>query len=335
MNFKATNWFERNYKWLSAVLIGLFTAYGICYYINLSDKSDTFIASLIYALLLFLAGIYLNYMSNTIESKIDDRIDIYRNLLLARSFLKNDDERNDLERVLNRIAWFQISTGRSKKHQENDPRPIISERGIRFDASDLVIEKEFETAYDDVRSRIISFLHMYLQENDIQIKTSDISISSLSSFKPDLWCKENLEDYSKHGRKMVAFIYKQMEAERFDIEALEFLGQKVMNLYDNFLYQTNKNINQIERMYGGKLQYKMLQQNELQENFRFVMERIYEVEDRLSGSIDEHDVKMESYVSEINDVLIATNDLRNQIADLQDSIENNLIAKLEDNYPNS
>jgi len=65
----------------------------------------------------------------------------------------------------------------------------------------------------------------------------------------------------------------------------------------------------------------MLQQNELQENFRFVLERIYEVEDRLAGSIDEHDDKIENYVSEIHGVLLATNDIINQITDLQDSIE--------------
>lgn len=321
MDFKATRWLERNYKWLATIIIVFFSAYAIYYYIKLNDKSDTFVAAIIYALLLFVAGIYLNYMNNSIDSKIDDRIEIYRNLLLARSFLKHEGERIDLERVLDRIAWFQISTGRDKRREDNDPRPVITDRGIKFNAKELEIEERFITAYNEVHSRIIDFLQKYVQENDLKIKTRNISISSLSSFKPDIWCKENLLDYATYGRKMVVFIYKQMEAERIDIEELEFLGNKVMKLYNNYLYQTNKNIKQIERIYGGKLKHKMLQQNELQENFRFVMERIYEVEDRLSGSIDEHDVKIENYVSEVHDVLLATNDIVNQITDLQDLIE--------------
>ena len=327
MDFKATRWLERNYKWLATIVIVFFTTYAIYYYINLNDRSDTFVAALIYALLLFVAGIYLNYMNNSIDSKIDDRIEIYRNLLLARSFLKHEDERNDLEKVLNRISWFQISTGRNKKREDNDPRPIISDRGIKFNAKELEIEERFITAYNEVHSRIIDFLQKYIQENDLKIKTRNISINSLSSFKPDLWCRENLEDYSKHGRKMVSYIYKQMEAERFEIESLEVLGQKVMALYDQYLYQTNKNIQHIERIYGRKLHYKMLQQDELQENFKFIMERIYEVEDRLSGSISEHDDKIEGYVCEINDVLRSVNGIGLQILDLQNSVDNYLDHK--------
>lgn len=321
MDFKATNLFERNYKWLAAIFVGAFTAYAIYYYVGLDDKSDTFVIALGYALLLFLAGIFLNYMNSVNESKIDERIEIYRNLSKASSFLEDDNDKEYLERVRMRIIMFQVSTGRTEDMENPNIRPMISQRGIKFNASELVIEEEFENAYHALLSKLRLVVQTYIKENDIQINSRNISLNSISLFSPDIWCRENLCDYNKYGRKMIAYLYKELEKIREEIEALEGIGQKVMRLYDQYQCRANKNIKQIERIYGRKLNYKMLQKSELEENFRFVLERIYEVEDRLSESIDEHDDKMENYVSEINEVLQATNDIRIQIIELQDTIE--------------
>jgi hypothetical protein len=118
---------------------------------------------------------------------------------------------------------------------------------------------------------------------------------------------------------MIKYLYENLEIVREEIDALELIGQKVMRLYDQYLFRASENIRQIERIYRRKLNYKMLQQNELEENFRFVLERIYEVEDRLTTNIDEHDEKIEGYVSEINDILNVVIDIKWQIDSLKDT----------------
>lgn len=64
MDFKATGWLERNYKWIVAIIIIVISLSGLIYYFSLKDKSDTFIAASLYALFLFAAGVYMNYMTN-------------------------------------------------------------------------------------------------------------------------------------------------------------------------------------------------------------------------------------------------------------------------------
>jgi hypothetical protein len=319
MDFKVTNWFERNYKWLSALFISFITAYAIFYYTRLDDKSDTFVVALLYALLLFVAGIYFNYMSNTIESKIDERIDIYRNLEKVKSTLEYESTMEYLESVRSRIISFQIFTGRDKDHKDSNRRPYISDRGVRFKANELIVEEEYQTAYGDLKARLINIIQNYFNENGLSAKGRNISIDSISLFKPEIWCKENLAEYDKHGRRMIKYLYENLEIVREEIDALELIGQKVMRLYDQYLFRASENIRQIERIYRRKLNYKMLQQNELEENFRFVLERIYEVEDRLTTNIDEHDEKIEGYVSEINDILNVVIDIKWQIDSLKDT----------------
>lgn len=79
MDFKATEWFERNYKWISAVIV--ISIGAVFYYFSLKDKSDTFIAASIYALFLFVVGICINYMSNKIADKLQDSSKKYSNYI--------------------------------------------------------------------------------------------------------------------------------------------------------------------------------------------------------------------------------------------------------------
>lgn len=110
MDFKATSWFERNYKYILTVIVIFVSIGAVFYYFSLQDKSDTFIAASVYALFLFAAGVYMSYMSNEIADKLQDRIEIYLNLQRVYSFFKVNLEKNalDYEATKRAIISFQV-----------------------------------------------------------------------------------------------------------------------------------------------------------------------------------------------------------------------------------
>ena len=116
MDFKATRWLERNYKWLVTVVVISISISGVFYYFSLEDKSDTFIAASMYALFLFVAGGYTNYMSNKIDDKLQDLIEIYLNLQRVDSFFKAIFKENivDYKATKSDIISFKLFTGRNE-----------------------------------------------------------------------------------------------------------------------------------------------------------------------------------------------------------------------------
>ena len=324
MDFKATNWLERNYKWLSVIILGILTICAISSYFKLSDKNYTFFVSLVYAFILFLAGIFLNYMSNTIESKINERIEILTNLRFIITSLNHEDDPGLLENVITRIAQFQILTGRREGINSHDEHPIITNKGVKFDTDELVIESEFEVGYYYLRNLILDIIGTYINENHLELRTQRISINTLFGFEPELWCQDTLANYNEHGHEMVMYLYRELENIRNDIDSLEWLGLKVMNLYDMYLAQAKENIKHIERLYGRKLHYKMQQQGEMQRNFQVVLDYIHDVNENLSTKLNAHDNRIERYMRSINEMSQALNDIAEQIDGLPELIDEHL-----------
>ncbi len=69
MKFKIFGFVEKSYKIITAFIIMAVSIGCFAYYYNLEDKSDTFIIATVYAAFLFIAGLYLSYMSNSISGK--------------------------------------------------------------------------------------------------------------------------------------------------------------------------------------------------------------------------------------------------------------------------
>ena len=141
MDFKATGWLERNYKWLVTVIVIVISIGGVFCYFSLKDKSDTFVAASMYALFLFAAGIYTNYMSNKIDDKLQDRIEIYLNLQRVYSFFEANIEKDlNYEATKRAIISFQVFTSRTENMKKEEIAPYIKQHGIKFDAKELEIE---------------------------------------------------------------------------------------------------------------------------------------------------------------------------------------------------
>jgi hypothetical protein len=298
MDFKATGWFERNYKWIVTIIVIAISIYGLYYYFTLTDKSDTLIAASLYALALFAAGIYMNYMSSKIIDRLQDRIEIYLNLQRVQNLFetRTKEEITDYEAIKRNIIWFKVFTGRAEKAEEEGITPYIKERGIKFDAKELEIEDSFLELYSSLSKSIVTIVEDYIKSNNISISCRNVGINGISSFKPELWCKEYLSNFDTDGKKMVNYIYAKLNDLSDEYSELELLGTKILKLYYKYLYRAKKNIKQIANMYGRKLQHIISQQREIQENFDYLFKALKDMEDRIELQIEEHDVKIENYV---------------------------------------
>lgn len=320
MDFKATEWIERNYKWLLIIIVFSVSIGAVFYYFSLEDKSDTFIAASVYALFLFAAGIYMNYMSNEIADKLQDRIEIYLNLQNVYSFFKAylEEEVLDYQATKRAIISFQVFTSRNENMEEEEIDSYIKQRGIKFDAKELEIENIFLELYLKISKSITFIIEEYIRDNDIRITCNYVNIHDIFHFNPDLWCKEYLSNYETDGRKMVSHIYDKINDLNDEYSRLEMLNIEVSKLYSSYFSRAKQNIKQIEKMYGRKLQYIISQQREIQGNFNYLFQLLKKMEDRIALQIDEHEENVENYVECLEEIRRLINSLHSDVNEIKD-----------------
>lgn len=321
MDFKATGWLERNYKWLVTVIVIVISIGGVFYYFSLKDKSDTFVAASMYALFLFAAGIYTNYMSNKIDDKLQDRIEIYLNLQRVYSFFEANIEKDlNYEATKRAIISFQVFTSRTENMKKEEIAPYIKQHGIKFDAKELEIENIFLELYSTLSKSITNIIEGYIRDNNISINCRFVNIHDIFNFNPDLWCKEYLSNYETDGIKMANHIYDKISDLKGEYSRLEKLNMKVSKLYSSYFYRAKQNIKQIEKMYGRKLQYIISQQRELQGNFDYLFQLLKRMEDRIALQIEEHDAKIENYVGCLEKINESIDSLNSDVDEIKDIV---------------
>lgn len=322
MDFKATGWFERNYKRILAVVVISVSIGAVFYYFSLQDKSDTFIAASVYALFLFVAGIYMNYMSNKIEDKLQDRIEIYLNLQRVDGFFKATlkEKTLDYDATERAIISFQVFTSRTENMEKEEIAPYIKQRGIKFDAKELEIENIFLELYSKLLKSITEIIESYIRDNSIPINCRYVNVHDIFNFNPDLWCKEYLSNYETDGKNMVNFIYNKINGLNDEYSKLEMLSIKVSKLYLGYFHRAKQNIKQIEKMYGRKLQYIISQQREIQGNFDYLYQLLKEMENRIELQMDEHDSKIENYVECLERISESIDSLCSGVDEIKDIV---------------
>lgn len=122
MKFNIFSVFEKWYKIVTIVLTIVVTVGTFFYYVELEDKSDSFVISIIYALFLFVVGLFVSHQSNAISNRIFERKDAYIMLLRLRDVfgaMKISSIDSD-EDVRNAIITIQLFSGRCKVAESND-----------------------------------------------------------------------------------------------------------------------------------------------------------------------------------------------------------------------
>jgi hypothetical protein len=313
---------ERNYKWLVLILIVAISSAGIWYYLSQENKSDSFVEASLYALLLFIMGIFINYMSNKVDDKLQERIDIYLNLQRINAFFKANMKKNPLDYETTRflITSFRIFTGRTKDFEEQKVLPYIKERGFKFDAKELQIESDFEEHYSILFDLITNTVKKYIETNKTPLSCNNVVIHGIYDFNPKKWCERNLSDFEQDGEKMVSAISSALNSFKEEHIKIKALNRKVIKIYSNYFARTKRNIKHIERLYGRKLQYEISHQSEIRDNFEYLFKRLDEINDSFEGQIIEHDAKIENYLEQLENVNESLTDLSYKADEIKDAI---------------
>jgi len=264
MDFKATNWLERNYKWFSAIILVILTICAIFYYFKLSDNNYTFIVSLGYAFILFLAGIFINYMHNTIESKIDDHLAAYCNLKRIVASYSASNDNVSIDDIKSKILWSQGFTGREGPFSGKFDEPYINQDGIKLTDDIDKIEKNFLSKHTTLGQDLQRTIDNYVSENNISLKNAGASsVYSVSTFDPEIWCQENLQFPVQDSPKMIKFLFHELSKLRDSIDNLEALGSRLVYSYSSYVIQAKREMKQIERLHGRKWRFYMQQHDQI------------------------------------------------------------------------
>ena len=112
MKFTIFGFSEKYYKIITAFITIGVTIGCFIYYFGLQDKGDTFIIATVYAAFLFVVGLYLSYMSNSIITKMYQRRNEYIMLtrlddIFSKACLKSLDSYSDIEKAIISFKFFQ------------------------------------------------------------------------------------------------------------------------------------------------------------------------------------------------------------------------------------
>lgn len=313
IKFNIIGTWEIIYKKIIFILILLISVLSIYWYLTSGEirKSDTgYIISILYALFLFLIGVYSNHMKNKIDEKFYERKKYYLNLLKLKDVFNNMKFENYSEKdILEAIICFKGFTGRTDNFK--NVQPYISQQGFKFSNKELNIEDEFlrsrSILIDELNKRIIN----YIDKNSLSKKYPYTRIEQVY-FSVEEWCNKYITSNDKELKDMENYIYKVFLELQKEMDRLQIIMKKVSKKYKTYKLQVEWNIKTIENIYGAKLKYEFSQEDRFINEIRINRELIEEMSRSMCTEDNLLDV-----TSEINDSMLS-------IYNKLETLENNL-----------
>jgi|LGOV01.1.fsa_nt_gb hypothetical protein len=260
MNFNIIKNWEKLYKIFLFISVLIITILAWYWYLSQNDKTDTFIVSLLYALYLFGVGIYVNYMKNKIDEKYYERKDYYLILGSLEAMFKTMKLVNYTdEEVFVAVIWFQTFTSRTDVTK--DKQAFIPEKGYNFNLKELVVEDEFLEKRNIILENINTKIKDYIDQNSIIKKGYYPNICKLQ-FEVGGWCCEYFELDKEELERMESFIYDLFSQLQNKMDELEYLMKKIVKFYNSYEKKVKSNIKSIEGIYGSRLEYESLKENQ-------------------------------------------------------------------------
>lgn len=320
MNFRIFKIWEIIYKKVIITLIGVFTIWGIDWYLNLNDKSDTFIISTLYALFLFLIGIYINYMEDKIDDKFYERKDYYLVLLRLKDIFNSMSLDKCLEKdVIRAIISFKVFTNRADGMKDKGIQPYIPEKGFKFKYNELNIEDKFIRKRNNLLDRLNNNVMDYINKNSIATTVPYPHIDNLD-FNIKEWCSKYCKLGDDKLKNMETYVYGLFSEFQDDMDELHLLMQKITKLYCFYRKKVALNIKRIENTYGKRLEYEFYKENQYVYEISSIRDIVQQIHDTMCSNDENEELS--------NDIT----ELREDISSLYErieSLEDNLINEID------
>lgn len=157
MKFCIFTWWEKWMKPIIYCLILVLTTILLTSYFFINDKNGSvaFVASIVYALILFIVTVPLNKIDRYIADKLYERESYYFALKRLREVTNSSISKismDNMEKFEHHVSWFRMLTGRDdascQKRLEGDKIPVYArEKGFIYTEKMNNIERSFLEAY--------------------------------------------------------------------------------------------------------------------------------------------------------------------------------------------
>ncbi len=265
MKFKVFGLFEKLYKWIASISVVLITGGCIVYYMMLKESSATvskeskslliefqdssFFIGVIYALSLFVVGLYLNSMSSKVQNLYYRRKEQYINLKRLSQVVQSDNESN--ADVVSKIMLHRGFTGRLGEEKR---RPYVIEDGYKYTPKYLKLEDDLLS----IRSNLVELVNLKINK---YIDCYSLKKRHLNVFIHDLdECLVNIEDWiDKHlevnevKRKALSDYIQKLVNSNSDIKRHNRNKRKFKRIYDKSDKKVRDIALRIEKVYGARL----------------------------------------------------------------------------------
>ena len=324
MKIKIFSLLERIYKKLVVLLVIFITLASIIWYIRLEEKNNAFIISIIYALSLFGLSVYLDYMNRIVYEKYYTIKEHYRYLRWIKGLLDIFDKKEKNYKELNfTIIKLQVFTLRTEKSARRlnfklskFDRPQLAgnldiSKFIIIDDKFTKIENEYIKFYNKLRYELEEYINQYIEENKIikkNILSNDYQMETIKNSTKE-WIKDLFILGEPESIKFEKYISGFFLENKNKIIELDSRKNKINKKYISFRKKLIKNINQIEKIYGRRINVD------------------YKNTDLYLTEID----TIKDIIKEINDTIMEIQDNYNAEGDISDIIHNIDILKEKTN----
>lgn len=323
MNFKIFSWSEKWYRIVTTIVIIGVTIGCFVYYNKLSDKGDTFVIATIYAAFLFIAGLYLSYMSNSMSNKLYERKNEYimlkrLNEIFSISCMMSLNSYKDISLA---IISFQVFSGRTKEHingkdkrdaiahtvpldfmikpqtqvDNNDSikrHHYISEIGFKFEPKLQIVEDSYNLEYSNLKSSIEKEINAYITKNEIELNIHGgfFELNLLDTNYED-WCNKCVsEGNAEEKEALIQYIYKVIDGKKADFRILEEKKKQLIKYYHKCNKRIQSNLKRMNDTYGNRLEFIINTKEDILEEIEILSDRIERIESiiesRASDTID-------------------------------------------------
>lgn len=355
MRFKIFSLSEKWYRIVTVIITIGVTAGCFVYYNKLDDKGDTFVIATVYAAFLFIVGLYLSYMSNSISNKLYERKNEYIMLRRLNEIFSIScmTSLNSYKDICLAIISFQVFSGRTKKdicrdekkkaiaytvpidvmmesHAQIDNNNLTKEKhyieevGFKFEAKLQKVEDSYNQEYSKLSTSIQEKINAYITENKIELNIHGgfFEIDLLVTNYED-WCNEHVSEKSLEKKEaLIQHIYEIIDGKKADFSKLEDKKKQLIKYYEKCNKKIQSNLKRMNNTYGNRLEFIIKTKEDILVELESLSDRIERIESII-------EVKASDIIDATNECNDNISKIHYELLNLQENIVDEIQINIE------
>lgn len=323
MNLVIFSFQEKHYKKIAFACVVLTTSISIFLYLyslKIQDPNTnliSFVVSIVYALALFVLGLYLSAQSTRVENRFLANKNHYISLCkLQQLFSCERLAKQNYDDVKSFVIFHQIFTARTT----NDDKPFINGDFFTYTPRYLKHEEAFLSTHSELLAKISKSVNDFIEQNSVSKKVPYPNIHKIEDFISNYndWIKQHLNltepeiqlfaDFHTQFLKEQKILIRKLKAET---AYLVSTNQKIGKAISNYRIK-------IESVYGQKLHKEIERDSLINTSLSDINSSLQKIITQTSG-IGSNDVDIVNSISNVKEAMLELSVL---ISNQDSSLEN-------------